>query len=62
MKLKFKHQAYQADSVQAVIDCFKGQLPDEAARRYRIDLVHLLKVAQAQQPMLKLGSKTPIFS
>ncbi|MBJ9131390.1 type III restriction-modification system endonuclease [Citrobacter freundii] len=37
MKLKFKHQAYQADSVQAVIDCFKGQLPDEAARRYRID-------------------------
>lgn len=37
MKLKFKHQDYQADAVQAVADCFKGQLPDEAERRYRID-------------------------
>ena len=37
MKLKFKHQAYQADSVQAIVDCFKGQLPDEGASRYKID-------------------------
>jgi type III restriction enzyme len=37
MKLKFKHQAYQADSVQAVIDCFKGQLVNDAVSRYRID-------------------------
>ncbi|MCT8876486.1 type III restriction-modification system endonuclease [Shewanella xiamenensis] len=37
MKLKFKHQAYQANSVQAVVDCFKGQRSDDAARRYRID-------------------------
>lgn len=37
MKLKFKHQAYQANSVQAIVDCFKGQRPDEAARRYKID-------------------------
>ncbi|ARU58208.1 type III restriction enzyme res subunit [Oleiphilus messinensis] len=37
MRLKFKHQAYQAASVQAVVDCFKGQLPNDAATRYRID-------------------------
>lgn len=37
MKLKFKHQAYQANSVQAIVDCFKGQRHDDAARRYRID-------------------------
>ncbi len=37
MKLKFKHQAYQAASVQSVVDCFKGQLPNDAATRYRID-------------------------
>jgi len=37
MKLKFKHQAYQANSVQAIVECFKGQRSDEAARRYKID-------------------------
>lgn len=37
MKLQFKHQAYQADSVQAVVDCFKGQLRNDAATRYRVD-------------------------
>lgn len=37
MKLKFKHQTYQANSVQAVVDCFKGQLPNDSARRYKID-------------------------
>ncbi|MEZ9198946.1 type III restriction-modification system endonuclease [Shewanella sp. 10N.286.54.B9] len=37
MKLKFKHQAYQADSVQAVVDCFKGQLPNDSASRYKMD-------------------------
>ena len=25
MKLKFKHQAYQADAVRAMVDCFQGQ-------------------------------------
>jgi type III restriction enzyme len=25
MKLKFKHQAYKADAVRAVVDCFQGQ-------------------------------------
>lgn len=38
MKLKFKHQAYQANAVQAVVDTFKGQLPaSAAAMSYRID-------------------------
>lgn len=38
MKLKFKHQPYQAAAVQAVIDVFKGQTPaSAAAMSYRID-------------------------
>lgn len=38
MKLKFKHQPYQAHAVQAVVDIFKGQLPaSAAAMSYRID-------------------------
>lgn len=38
MKLKFKHQPYQAHAVQVVVDIFKGQLPASAAAiSYRID-------------------------
>lgn len=38
MKLKFKTQAYQSATVQAVVDCFKGQPPASAeAISYRID-------------------------
>lgn len=38
MKLKFKTQAFQTAAVQAVVDCFKGQLPASAkAISYRID-------------------------
>lgn len=38
MKLKFKHQPYQAAAVKAVIDVFKGQPPaSAAAMSYRID-------------------------
>ncbi|MEA1940602.1 MAG: DEAD/DEAH box helicase family protein, partial [Candidatus Caldatribacteriota bacterium] len=36
MKLKFKHQAFQSQAVQAVIDCFKGQPPGQGIR-YRLD-------------------------
>ncbi len=36
MKLKFKHQAYQADAVRAVVDCFQGQ-PKAAGIKYTID-------------------------
>lgn len=38
MKLKFKTQAYQLAAVQAVVDCFKGQLPATvAAMKYTLD-------------------------
>ncbi|ODS73015.1 MAG: restriction endonuclease subunit R [Bordetella sp. SCN 67-23] len=37
MKLKFKTQAYQTAAVQAVIDCFKGQVPHHGGVRYRLD-------------------------
>ena len=36
MKLKFKHQAYQADAVRAVVDCFQGQ-PKATGMKYTID-------------------------
>lgn len=36
MKLKFKHQAYQTEAVNAVIDCFKGQKRHEEIL-YRVD-------------------------
>ncbi|MFU8790055.1 MAG: type III restriction-modification system endonuclease [Methylobacter sp.] len=36
MKLKFKHQDYQAQSVAAVADCFKGQ-PPQSIFKYKID-------------------------
>ena len=37
MKLQFKTQTYQTHAVQSVVDCFAGQLFDDAATRYRID-------------------------
>ena len=36
MKLQFKHQAYQADAVRAVVDCFQGQ-PKSTGLRYAVD-------------------------
>lgn len=36
MKLKFKQQAYQADAVKAVVDCFQGQ-PKATGFKYAID-------------------------
>ena len=36
MKLKFKHQAYQADAVKAVVDCFQGQ-PKSNGLKYAVD-------------------------
>ena len=38
MKLKFKTQAYQLAAVQAVVDCFKGQMAEHGGIRYRLDL------------------------
>lgn len=37
MKLKFKTQAYQTAAVQAVVDCFKGQVPHHGGVGYRLD-------------------------
>lgn len=37
MKLKFKTQAYQTAAVQAVVECFSGQLPAHGGIRYRLD-------------------------
>lgn len=36
MKLQFKHQAYQADAVRAVVDCFQGQ-PKSTGLKYAVD-------------------------
>lgn len=36
MKLKFKHQQYQADAAEAVVDCFAGQMKHDGIT-YRID-------------------------
>ncbi len=36
MKLKFKHQQYQADAAEAVVDCFAGQVKHDGIT-YRID-------------------------
>ncbi|MEI6177040.1 MAG: DEAD/DEAH box helicase family protein [Verrucomicrobiota bacterium] len=36
MKLKFKHQTYQADAVKAVVDCFQGQ-PRSSGLKYAVD-------------------------
>jgi len=36
MKLKFKHQAYQANAVDAVADCFAGQSLTGGIQ-YRVD-------------------------
>ncbi|TCT11055.1 type III restriction-modification system endonuclease [Paralcaligenes ureilyticus] len=37
MKLKFKTQAYQTAAVEAVVDCFNGQLAAHGGIRYRLD-------------------------
>ena len=37
MKLKFKTQVYQTAAVQAVVDCFKRQVPHHGGIRYRLD-------------------------
>ena len=36
MEIRFKTLGYQKDSVQAIVDCFKGQ-PRSEGHRYMID-------------------------
>lgn len=53
MKLKFKHQTYQTDAVQAVLDCFKGQ-PNTQGIRYRLD-----PGSKAQLELTEAGFRNP---
>lgn len=50
MKLQFKEQQYQLQAVQAIVDCFKGQLP--ATQRFTLERT---KELQRQQKLLKAG-------
>lgn len=53
MEIRFKTLGYQKDSVQAIVDCFKGQ-PRSEGRRYMIDQgAAKAKKATAQVDMLE---------
>lgn len=53
MEIRFKTLGYQKDSVQAIVDCFKGQ-PRSEGRRYMIDQgAAKVKKATAQVDMLE---------
>lgn len=53
MKIRFKTLGYQKDSVQAIVDCFKGQ-PRSEGHRYMIDQgIVKAKKATAQGDMLE---------
>ncbi|QBL40627.1 restriction endonuclease subunit R [Stenotrophomonas sp. ASS1] len=56
MKLKFKTQAYQTVAVQAVVDCFKGQVPQHGGIRYRLDPGSRKAVTTSPQGALVLES------
>jgi len=56
MKLKFKHQAYQAEAVDAVVECFAGQ-PKQSGIGFRIDPGR--KPKDGQQKMVEEGFKNP---
>lgn len=51
MKIKFKHQTFQAHAVEAVVDCFAGQ-PNTSGIRYRIDPG---KIKSSSGPSLQLS-------
>lgn len=56
MKLKFKTQAYQTAAVQAVVDCFKGQVPYHGGIRYRLDSGTRGSALASPQASLPLGA------
>ena len=58
MKLKFKTQAYQTAAVQAVVDCFKGQVPQQGGVRYRLDPGVKTREPASLQASLDLGLAT----
>lgn len=57
MKLKFKTQAYQSAAVQAVVDCFKGQVPHHGGIRYRLDPGISKEGSASRQPLLALEAE-----
>jgi type III restriction enzyme len=59
MKLKFKTQAYQTAAVQAVVDCFKGQVPHHGGVRYRLDPGSQKTAAVSPQVALALEVASP---
>jgi type III restriction enzyme len=59
MKLKFKTQAYQTAAVQAVIDCFKGQVPHHGGVRYRLDPGSHKTAPASRQAALVLEATSP---
>ena len=52
MEIRFKTLGYQKDSVQAIVDCFKGQ-PRSEGHRYMVDQGAKAKKASAQVDMLE---------
>ena len=53
MEIRFKTLGYQKDSVQAIVDCFKGQ-PRSEGHRYMIDQgIAKAKKVTAQADMLE---------
>ncbi len=59
MKLKFKTQAYQTAAVQAVVDCFKGQVPHHGGIRYRLDPGSQTTAPESPQAALTLEAASP---
>lgn len=59
MKLKFKTQAYQTAAVQAVLDCFKGQVPQQGGIRYRLDPGSQKSAPEIPQVALALEAASP---
>ena len=59
MKLKFKTQAYQTAAVQAVVDCFKGQIPHHGGVRYRLDPGSQKPAPPSPQAALALEAASP---
>ena len=59
MKLKFKTQAYQTAAVQAVVDCFKGQVPHHGGVRYRLDPGSQTAAPASPQAALSLETTSP---
>lgn len=57
MKLKFKTQAYQSAAVQAVVDCFQGQVPHHGGIRYRLDPGISKEGSASRQPLLALEAE-----